>query len=331
MMRMDVLYQFNEGYAPFAGVSMTSLLENCNKLTEVCLHILGENLTKHSIDRFMEFENKYQCKVVLYDTTEIINQMKDWGLPSYRGSYAANMRLFIPKIVSQEIERILYLDADTVVVEDVAEFYSMDMQAAAIAMALDSLGASHKLSIGLSEQDYYYNSGVILFDMKQWVRYDLTNRIIEHIEQGNTNYPNPDQDLLNVICRNYVKLIDNRYNLQPVHLAFSNSSYYNNYSHIGYYTNEQLGQAVNNPVIYHFFRFLGEFPWHKDSLHPDTKIFDLYLKDSPWKDYMKQPVEDGIVNHVERVLYRILPRSLFLKIFCIAHAHYIESNRQTRS
>lgn len=330
MKKVNVLYQFNEGYAPFAGVSMTSLLENSDKLSEIHLHILGENLTKYSIDRFLELEKKYKCKVILYDTSEIINQMKEWGLPSYRGSYAANMRLFIPRIISQEIERILYLDADTIVVADIIELYNVDMQGAAIAMALDSLGASHKLSIGLSEEDYYYNSGVILFDMKQWIQHDLTNRIIEHIKQGNTNYPSPDQDLLNVVCGSYTKMIDSRYNLQPIHLAFSSKSYFHNYSQTGYYTEEQLEQAVNNPVIYHFFRFLGEFPWNKDNMHPDSKLFDQYLEKSPWHAYDKQPVEDGVLNHIERILYRILPKSIFLKLFCAAHKRYIRSNCQTK-
>ena len=44
-MHMNVLYQFNEKYAPYAGVSITSLFENNKNADEICVYILGENLS----------------------------------------------------------------------------------------------------------------------------------------------------------------------------------------------------------------------------------------------------------------------------------------------
>ena len=43
-MDINLLYQFNEKYAPYAGVSIYSVLLNNQKAEQMCVYILGENL-----------------------------------------------------------------------------------------------------------------------------------------------------------------------------------------------------------------------------------------------------------------------------------------------
>ncbi len=47
-MRLNVLYQFNEKYAPYAGISMVSLMENNKIIDEITIYVMGENLTLQS-------------------------------------------------------------------------------------------------------------------------------------------------------------------------------------------------------------------------------------------------------------------------------------------
>ena len=61
---------------------------------------------------------------------------------------------------------------------------------------------------------------------------------------------------------------------------------------------------------------MGEFPWHKNNLHPDSAVFDHYLALSPWKDYQKQPAHGGMIFDIEKLLYRLLPKAQFFKLLC---------------
>lgn len=70
-------------------------------------------------------------------------------------------------------------------------------------------------------------------------------------------------------------------------------------------------------------RFLGESPWHKNSLHPHKDRFDHYLKQSVWKDYVPQPPRNDLVFRLERVLYRLVPRTVFYRIFVAYYRHYV--------
>lgn len=331
MSKLNVLYQFNEKYAPFAGVSITSLFENNKQYNEIDVYILGENLSDDSINRLEKLAKKYTRKIIFKETDSLISLMKEWGIPSYRGSYAANMRLFLPMILSEEVDRILYLDADTVVNNSIQDLYQIDLKDKALAMALDSLGTKHKNRIGLLENEPYYNSGVILFDLDNWKTYRCSERIVEHIQKTKIAYPSPDQDLLNVVCKGQIMQLMPEWNYQPVHIAYMAKHYFRWYKDTSYYKIEQIEKAKDKVKIYHFFRFLGEFPWNKGNLHPDNDIFDQYLKMSPWNEYKKQPSDCGIANKIEKILYKILPRGVFLGVFSIFHNLYIEGKNEVIS
>ena len=63
------------------------------------------------------------------------------------------------------------------------------------------------------------------------------------------------------------------------------------------------------------YRFLGDFPWHKGNLHPNTAIWDSYMRRSPWSDLEKRHARRGLVFKIEKLLYRTLPKRLFLSLF----------------
>ena len=98
------------------------------------------------------------------------------------------------------------------------------------------------------------------------------------------------------------------------HRIYPNKAYYKTYSMVGYYKSEEIDDARSNPVILHAYRFLGQFPWHKKALHPWRKLWWEYVKDSNWSDL--EPRENkGLFFAVERILYRVFPKRLFLLLF----------------
>ena len=48
MSHWQVFYQFNENYAPYAGASLTSLLENNRAAQRITIYLLLENVSDES-------------------------------------------------------------------------------------------------------------------------------------------------------------------------------------------------------------------------------------------------------------------------------------------
>ena len=296
---------------------MTSLLENNQHLDEIIIYVMGEGLSEACCEKFRTLFSRYARKIVFLDTDNLITKMKEIGIPNYRGSYAANMRLFVDSLIPEDVDRLLYLDSDTVVVGRVDSLIDLNMKNYPIAMVLDSLGFEHKKELGISGD--YYNSGTILFQMKLWRERKYTDHITYHIKNIRSHYPMPDQDLLNILCQGEIMTLAPEFNLQPIHIRFSWKLYHMVYGRNRYYTQKEIQKAVENPVIYHFFRFCGEFPWNKDTVHPDKDIFDQYLNMSPWKNYKKERAKLDVPFLIEKWIYKYMPGWLFIIIFEAAH------------
>ena len=321
MLKINFLYHFNEKYAPYAGTSMTSLLENNKHFDDITIYALGEGLSQDSFDKFKELISRYRRKIIFLDTEQLIVLMKKINIPDYRGSYAANMRLFLTDIIPLEVKQLVYLDSDTIIEGKLDEIAKIDMRDYPVGMVLDSLGFDHKRELGIKGN--YYNSGIIVFKMDLWREGHYTEKIIEHIKNVRSHYPMPDQDLLNIICEGRILTLDPRYNIQPIHLVFPWHVYHAIYREKGYYNQTCVEKAIKNPVIYHFFRFCGEFPWDQDNVHPDSELFDRYLKISPWNGYKKVQRRLNLAFRIEKWMYRYLPKMVFICAFEAAHRQMV--------
>lgn len=323
MRKIDILYQFNEKYAPYAAASIASIFENNKHLDEIRIFVLGEELSQSSRDRLSGFAAGHERTLIFVDTGKLMEMMKDLGMPAYRGSYAANMRLFAGFLPEIDSKRLLYLDADTIADGKLDDLIDHDMKGLPVAMILDSLVRKHKLRLGFSKEEPYFNSGVMLFDMDEWRKRRCSERIAEHVKNVRAWYPSPDQDLINVVLKGEIDILPPRYNMQPVLLAFNTADYMKTFGPEGYYTFGEIRDSLKEPVIYHFFRFVGEFPWHEGNVHPDNDLFDRYLARCPWKDYEKKKADTGIILKTEKVLYRILPKKIFIRLFRMAYESFI--------
>lgn len=333
---MNILYQFNDKYAPYAGVSIVSLLANNSQATRIEFWILGEDLSYENVNRlektvsYYSTDGHFRC-IHFVDSSDLIDKMKKLNIPTYRGSYSANIRLFVSEFIPNEVDKLLYLDADTVVVGDIEKMFNQFSNKYAIAMAYDSVGEGHKNDLGLESSEGYYNSGVILFNMHKWREYGYTELIIEHVKKVRAQYPSPDQDLLNIVVRGNIETLPPEYNYQPFHDAYTNFLYYRYYGQTEYYSDKEINYARDNVIIYHCFRFIGEFPWNKGNVHPFNDVFDGYLTISEWNKYVKVNDKLSIAIRIEKVMYRVLPRRLFLCFFKYAHGKfYSKANKQSR-
>ena len=322
--KLNVLYQFNEKYVPYAGVSLTSLLENNKEVEKLTIYILPEGISDDSEKILRKLAESYHREIMFVDTEQLIGEMQSIGINKYRDSYATNMKMFAPLYMDEAVERLLYIDSDTIINGSIAELTDIDMHGKPIAMVLDSLCSKHKLQVGHTKEDLYFNGGIVLFDIKKWKEMKCTERIIEHAKNVRAHYMAPDQDLLNVVLKGEIFRLNVEYNLQPIHFAYDYNLYYKWFGQPNYYTSYEIQKAIEKPKILHTFRFLGGFPWHTGTLHPQTSYFDQYLKKSLWSDYVKEPSErNSLIFKIERWLYRHLPKKIFIVIFKIYYELFL--------
>ena len=130
------------------------------------------------------------------------------GFPSLNGSWATYYRLFAAQVMP--VERFLYVDADTLCDMDVSSLQTLDLEKfpagwvpeAPLSRAVDRGVAEH---LGNSETEPYFNAGVMLVNVTEWRRQQVTEKAMEFIAQYRP--PFHDQSALNyVLHRNALTL-----------------------------------------------------------------------------------------------------------------------------
>ncbi len=330
MLKIDVLYQFGERHAAAAGVSILSLFEHNRHFDEIRVYILGENLSEETEDRFRRMAADYHRTLSFLDQNHVLHILKKLNLPVHRGLYASDLRLYLTYVLDEDIKRLLYLQVNTIINGKLDELVGLDLEGHPVAMALDALVRKHKKQLGFAKDEYYYNAGVILFDMEIWRDQRCSERLVNHIKNVRAWYPLPEQDLLNVVLKGEILKLSPQYSMQPVLQVFSRKDYRRVFSTRGFYSAEELQRADQEPIIFLSSRFSGEFPWNKNNVHPDNDYFDFYLRRSLWDDYIKRPAHRGLVYKIEKILYRRIPRRVFILIFRIAYERSIRiANRDS--
>lgn len=313
---LQVLYASDNNYAPFLGVSIFSLLENNKDIEKITIYAVLDNVSEDNLSRLKKLVSDYNRELIVKDASEFNSLMEQLGVPKYRGSYATHFRKFFHLIIKDDVERLLYIDSDSIVPGSLKPLLDFDMEDAVAGVVMDALMPNYKYLLGFNPDETYFNAGVTLIDVNNWKKNDITNALMNHIKNVRNKYCNPDQDLFNMVLRGKTKVIPLEYNFMPIHRLCSVKQYGKLLGYDNYYSPEQVDNALKHPAIVHCYRFLGEFPWHKGNQHPDTPLFDEYMKKSPWADYVKKPSNNMKLEFkLERVAYRFLPRMLFLKIF----------------
>ncbi|HJC08849.1 MAG TPA: glycosyltransferase family 8 protein [Candidatus Gemmiger stercorigallinarum] len=315
---LSVLYGCDDNYAPHAGISMTSLLENNRDIDELTVYFAAQDLSQQNLDRLCALARQYGRRIVFLDTCRARQAMDQYPCRGWNGSLATWLRFFVLDQIPVDVDRLLWLDADTIVTGSLKPLCSLSLDGWAAACACDAICYRERYRLGFSSQDAYYNAGVILFHLAYWRQQSLLDSLFRRLPERIDSYRLNDQDMLNDMLFGRIQKLPPAYNLQGTHLAYDTQAYFSVYpwQPSAYYTPAQIDAARAAPVVVHFFRFLGDYPWQAgDNLHPARTLYQSWKEKSLWADVPAAPARREAVFAVEKLLYRLLPQTAFLRLF----------------
>lgn len=309
---IKAVYACDDNYAMLAGVSIASLLEQCGADTDLTVYVLCCKVSEENIERLRAVSDSYPQEVILIDASEAIQELSKQYIDAQRWSLAAFARLLTPELLPS-IEKILYLDCDTLVTDDVTELWETPLGQASCAAVLEPISPFHKKNVGLPKTGPYYNSGVMLIDLNKWRKENVIFRFAECIKRHNGLVPFVDQGCINEVCRGDIVTLPVRYNVHTLlyDFTYEEASAYRRES--GVYDKEEIEAAKKHPVVVHFTSsFLSRRPWIEGSEHPYTKEWERIQAGTPWADMSKRPYHPDIARRLLNVFYRHTPRKLGL-------------------
>ncbi len=186
------------------------------------------------------------------------------------------LRLFLPEVLP-DADRVLYLDCDTLVCTHLGPLWQLDLKdhgLGAVANVFERGWESHATRQGLARPQDYFNSGVLLMNLRIWREQELSQRLLALSGDPTAGLVWPDQDALNRIFAQRWMPLHPRWNCQNSLFFFPQAA--------DYFSAEELARARREPGILHFEGGMLAKPWHFLCKNPWRKRYLGLRATTPW-------------------------------------------------
>ena len=213
---MNILLSGNKEFIKYAKTLIFSIYKN-NKDEKLTFYFLYVDIDEKTLNSFKRFVSK-KCKseIIFYK----VDEKKFEGLPttnkdktSYFG-VEAYLRLLSQYVLPKKLDRILYIDIDTICNNSLKELYYMDFEGSFYCGVVEEeISPEYKKERNINEDRDYINSGVLLINLKELRKKVKREDIFDFIIKNKDIYDYPDQDVINMFYGDKIKYIkDYRFN-----------------------------------------------------------------------------------------------------------------------
>ena len=183
------------------------------------------------------------------------------GVPSTkRFGPVTYFRLLIPEILPRSMRRAIYIDADTLVLDDIAKLWRYRLRGHPLGAVQDPLLWTFGSSglpwdeLEIPPHAEYFNSGVLLMDLALWRRESFAYKVFEFARDHTRDIMFPDQDALNGVFAGRWRRLHPRWNC-ALEQAERNAGSPDVPNGLDY------ADAVDRPGILHYIG--GPKPWQQ--------------------------------------------------------------------
>lgn len=213
---------------------------------------------------------------------------------------SAYARLLLPALLPTDVEKVIYLDSDTIVRADLGALWDSDM-GEDVLLAVEDLprdnGNAERIARSVDQREFaydahsaYFQSGVLVIDIAAFRREDLASAAFAFLKR----YPSmqfPDQDALNALLARRTRLIDPRWNQMVAIYRYSDAE-------SSPFDPQMFAGLRDDPFIVHYSG--RPKPWEPGCAHPFLAEWNAALDRTPWRGW--RPTSwNGLIGRIPRI------------------------------
>lgn len=283
---MNIVYSSNDSYVRHLGISMCSLFDRNRNCPSITVYILSLGLAEENRKKLEQIAGQYGRKLVFAEIGDLKSRI-DFQVDTGGYDISIMSRLFMGEMLPGSVEKVLYLDCDTVVAQSLRELWNMELEGKMMGAVMEpTIYKEVKDSIGLGEQQPYFNSGVLLVDLKKWRESGVQRQLLEFWERKGGKLFASDQDVLNGALKGEIKPLSPKYNFFTNYRYFSYGDLICHSPSYKAVTEEMFVNAKKHPSIIHYMG--DERPWIAGSLNHYRKAYEYYQAKTPWANTPKE-------------------------------------------
>lgn len=304
------VFSSSEGFVPYMGVAIKSLLDCSKKENNYDIIVLEKSISDFQKERLSSLVEGYSnVSLRFVNISHMVNDVKFFLANNKELSEETYYTVLVPWVL-KNYDKALVLDCDIIINRDIADLYFDDISKYYIAAAKeiiylgflnsplinvnDSLRNYTVEKLGVKKPFDYFQAGVLLINAKKFREKFNLEELLDEINNNNFNIV--EQDLLNKICYNHVKILDYSWNFMSCisdltcsHLSLAPEIEYNKWK-----------EASKNPYIYHYIT--GNKPWRYPNLQYADKWWKV-ARTTPFYETAISSIRSEAIPTLENAIY----------------------------
>ena len=212
MKQIPIFLSSDDNYAPFVATTIASV---CDNTTALCaFYILDGGIETENKNKILSLTDLYDNCSIEYIYIDAEKYFKNFITHSYI-TLPTYYRFIIPQL-KPNIERILYLDVDIIVKNDVRDLFNADLDNKVLGAVMDLGDPNYikrlKYNVEIKPSHTYFNAGVLLIDCKKWNEQNISEKLFDIEQKYRGKLLCNDQDVLNKVFENNYKMLPEKFN-----------------------------------------------------------------------------------------------------------------------
>lgn len=277
----------NNNYAMQASVVIASLIANKLDSTNYHIKIITDVFDEENSTKILSMQsNSVKIDIIQLGVkyNDLTNNTRWPNIIFYK---------FDVPFLFNDYEKVILLDADTIVLKDLTELYNTPLgdNYAGVVNDITMILKNDKFT---KQIKHYFNIGVMLFNLKT-IRKDFSpESFINCYKQNIDLFLSPEQDTLNYLFGDKIIHLHSKYQYITLYDNYLKSNFMKFHN-----IKDKKELEINNLVILHFAQMR---PWKYFNL-PYGKIWDDYFKQSLYYKKEKKSYYNFFFNLYRRVRY----------------------------
>ena len=308
---IPIFYALDERFLKYGIVSLYSLRENAVSGNTYKISFLHTDVTDESRAKVKNLLERPGFEIYFENVGEYLESIAHkFPLRDYY-SKTTYFRLFIADM-HPEYDKAIYIDSDTIIQGDMSDLFDIDIKGFILGacheqamVQVNEYGAYVEKCLGL-DRNLYFNAGLLLINCVEFRNRNVLDRFIQTLQVYDC-VVTQDEDYLNLLCKDHVKFIDQRWNTE----IFGTIPY-----------------PIEEAKVLHYIMF--NKPWHYETCpHADifykyaekTWVYDQILDDlHSYTDEQKARDREGYANLLNLAVKESNKEDNYLKIINRRHS-----------
>ena len=221
----EYLYCFDDNFNKQAFTSIISLLDNVKK--PIVINVIHPN--QFVYDKVPDLINKH---INLKKINFFLFKNSGYQFPNLLDNHvseATYYRLFIDKYLENNIENIVYIDADMIciddptnIIEDKIGYLNQNDQLISVKTELEYKYSDSDIFKRLELRENYFNAGFMIINFKKWINDKVGEKLLEIMKDNYSKIVFWDQDILNLYVNGTFLELDEKLNYSAQNLMENN-------------------------------------------------------------------------------------------------------------